>query len=244
MIRLLRAELLKLRTTRASIGLVLTLALISAAASAATVGTASLFDLETADFRKELAESAGFASLFSLLFGILLVTTEFRHATATPTFLATPVREVVIAAKTLGAAIAGVALGVMSIAVVYAVALSWLAARESSLDVFDSEAAKAIAGMLGVSVIWGAFGAGVGAVVRNQVGAIVGVLVWFLIAEPLVGLIFDDLAPYLPGAAVEALGGTDDPDHMSQSGGLGVSLAYTVGAAALGAISVSRLDVT
>jgi ABC-2 type transport system permease protein len=240
----LGAELLKLRTTRASIGLVLALIAVGGIAGAGTVGTAPRRRLETTDFDGELALAAGIAPLFALLFGVLVVTTEFRHATATPTFLTTPVREVVIAAKTLAAASAGVALGLLSLAAVYAVALPWLAARGSSLAVFGGEAVPRIVGMLGVAAAWGALGVGLGALVRNQVGAVVAALLWFLMAEPLVGFLLDEVAPYLPGAAADALSGSEDPDRLSQLGGLAVSVAYAAGACVLGTLAVGRIDIT
>src|SRR5918993_1248166 len=47
--------------------------------------------------------------VFSLLIGTLMVTTEFRHKTLSPTFLATPQRGLVLAGKVM----IGIALGVL-----------------------------------------------------------------------------------------------------------------------------------
>ena len=43
--------------------------------------------------------TAGFATIFALLFGIVVVTAEFRHGTITPTFLVTAARTRVILSK-------------------------------------------------------------------------------------------------------------------------------------------------
>ena len=53
--------------------------------------------------------------VFPLLIGTLMVTTEFRHKTLTPTFLATPKRGVVLWAKILVGIVVGVLFGVLGV---------------------------------------------------------------------------------------------------------------------------------
>jgi len=62
-------------------------------AAAAEIGSAEDARRSTLEFQVGLVEAAGIAGLLGLILGITIVTTEFRHGTITPTFLAAPVRE-------------------------------------------------------------------------------------------------------------------------------------------------------
>jgi hypothetical protein len=57
-------------------------------------------------------------------------------------------------------------------------------------------------------------------------------LVWFLVAEPLLGHAFDEVADYLPGAALDRLMGVDTTEAEGP-GAPGVEHAYSLGVAAL-----------
>ena len=82
---------------------------------------------------------------------------------------------------------------------------------------------------------------------HSQVGALIGALLWFLLGEPLVGALLglvdlDGVAPYLPGAALDAVaGGTTTEDALSRLGGTAVALLYV---AVLGALAIARTDRT
>ena len=106
---LLRAELLKLRTTRtfaALVGTALALSLLVVALAAA------LSDDFTEDDVRELF-TADFSSLFILLLGVIGMAGEWRHRTITGTVLAAPDRLRLLAAKTLSYAVAGVVLSLI-----------------------------------------------------------------------------------------------------------------------------------
>lgn len=151
--------------------------------------------------------------VFPLLIGTLMVTTEFRHKTLTPTFLATPRRGRVLAAKLTVGVLMGALFGVIGIVASVGASAAFLAAF--GLDTgFDSVDTWAMIGrMLLAYVLWTLIGIGVGALVRNQVGAIVGVLVFTQFLEPIgraASSFVDGLAnvtQYLPGAASDALVG-------------------------------------
>lgn len=104
MIRLVRAEFDKLFTTKLWLWLLLGALALTAMFLSFTIA----FDgvegnpqptLDTPEGQRNLFASAAGASTFALLLGIIGVTGEFRHQTATPTFLATPHRGRVIVAK-------------------------------------------------------------------------------------------------------------------------------------------------
>jgi ABC-2 type transport system permease protein len=93
-----------------------------------------------------------------------------------------------------------------------------------------------------------AFGVGLGALVRNQVGAVVGVLVWGLVVEPLIGLIpgLKDVVPKwgLDGIA-NAVAGTSGADHpLGQVPAGFVFAGYCAVFVAAGIVLVRRRDVS
>ncbi len=158
-----------------------------------------------------LATSIGY--VFPLLVGTLMVTGEFRHQTLTPTFLATPRRGVAMGAKVL----VGILMGVLFalIALVSTVGAGVAAFAAFGLDTaLSSSDTWALLGRIVVAlVLWSLVGIGVGALVRNQVAAIVIVLAFTQFVEPIVrlaGQFVDGLSAvtaYLPGAASDALVG-------------------------------------
>ena len=105
-----------------------------------------------------------------------------------------------------------------------------------------------VAGNTVASALYAALGVGLGGLLRNQVGAIIGALGWIFLVEPLLSIIpgFEDFAvKWLPSAAGSALTGVaEDPDALGQfSAGL-VLLAYAVAFLAAGLWMVRRRDVS
>ena len=89
MSRALAAELFKLRTTRTSWGVTLgSLALVLIISTIAALAG----DFAPDDSERDLLEIAGLVQIFALVLGILIVATEFRHGTITPSLLAVPDR--------------------------------------------------------------------------------------------------------------------------------------------------------
>lgn len=237
---LLQSELLKLRTTRTAVVLALGLLAITAAG---TVGVLLLSDESPLDLQDGLPSAAAFATLFALLFGILVMTGEFRHGTATPTFLASPRRERVLVAKVLAATLGGLALALAASALVYLVAIPWLVVQGDAIRLFGSEPLGTVAAIVAGAAIWGALGVGLGAIVRSQVGAMIGGLVWLLIVESIVGGLLPGAAPYLPGRALGAI--FDDPgEGLSVWGGVAVSLGYAAAFCVAGTLLTARRDIT
>ena len=247
MTALVAAELLKLRTTRAWIGYAAALVALTAIGVAATVGTADADLLDDGDFQADLF--SGFSELIALLLGITSVTWEWRHGTITPTFLATPRRERVVAAKLAAGCVVGAAAAVVGILVVVAVAAPWLAAEGAGLEL-DAGVWSRAGRILLATVLYGALGVGVGSVVHSQVGALVGAIVWLLLAENLVALLLgladvEGAADVLPGRALAALEGSVGPDEgLSAWGGAAAGLGWVVLLTALGLARTRRRDVT
>lgn len=247
MTALLNAELLKLRTTRAWIGYVSAVVLISGLGAAGTVGTANDLDFGGAEFQRDVLVTALFGGFVALLVGVTSVTAEWRHGTITRTFLVTPRRERVLLAKHTALVILGALLAVLALAVTLSVAVVWLAFESSSFE-FDGEAAGLIGRIVLAAALWGALGVGVGAVIQSQTPALVVAILWVVVAEALIqsllGLIdLETAAEYLPGQALGALENGVEGGLRPWVGG-GVGLAWVLAFGAAGYVRMARRDVT
>ena len=244
---LFAAELLKLRTIRGTWGYVLTAIGLAALVAAATIGSESQQDRLGDGFQSRLVrDAAGATTITALLLGIALVTIEFRHGTITPALLTTPRRDVLLASKLLAGIAAGFALAVAALIVIAGVAVVWLGLVDVPLELAD--AGEAGGRVLVSAAIAGAIGAAYGGLIHAQIPAVVGALVWLLVAEPLFGSLLSVLeiggvADYLPASVVFAI---SDPT----SGGLsflpavGAGVAHVAGAAALAWVRTNRRDIT
>ena len=244
---LVEAELLKFRTTRTAIGILVSALALTGIAAAGTVGTAEEFQLGTAQLTRDIVSSSLFTALIAFLVGILCVTVEWRHGTVTRTFLVTPRRGRVLVAKEIWMALFSAALAAVGLLLVVAIAVPWLGFRGSSLEI-DGDTASLAGRIVLASVLWGALGVGVGAVVQSQTPALVGAVIWILLAEALIGALLgladrEGLADYLPGRALSSFDGTEE-GGLSRSVGGAVGLAWVTGLGLLGYLRMSRQDVT
>jgi ABC-2 type transport system permease protein len=204
---LLAAEFLKLRTTRTAWALLAATVGVSAlaVASAVVVGTDTSLDLEsTRGVRSILSVSAN-GAIFVLVLGIIVSAGEYRQGTAVDTFLTTPRRWRVIAAKLAAAAATGVVFG--SLAAGASIAVADLAYRLEglTLPLDSSDAWSTLGGAVLYATLFGAVGAATGSLVRNQVAAIVGWLAWFAVVEHVTVGLFPAVGRWLPFAAGSAL---------------------------------------
>jgi ABC-2 type transport system permease protein len=178
---LLRAELIKLRTTR-------TFVVLTAAALAISllvvVLTTTLQDEWTEDDARDLFTS-DFTGLFILLLGVMGMAGEWRHRTITSTVLAAPRRLRLLSAKTISYAVAGIAISLIVTVTIMAIGTLILSARDlPTADLGDL--ADVLWRNLVVAAYLGAFGVCIGGLIRNQIVAIVGLLLMTFAIEPAV----------------------------------------------------------
>ena len=247
MIRLVRAELVKLRTTRTTT--------IVTAALAAYAGVVVFFTMTTAgeqgnppldadSLRQLLAGPSRVLYVAALLVGILVLAGEFRHQTITQAFLVTPTRGLVLTAKLATGALVGLLCAAVTTATTIAVGLPWLAAKAVPAPL-SGTVGREVAGIVAAAALWGALGVAVAALVRNQVAAIVGALLWVLVVEGVLPLVLGApaLRRWLPGGAADALispGG----QHLSMWAGGLLLVGYAAVLAALGTRYAVRRDIT
>jgi len=246
--KLIAAEFLKLRTTRLFYALLATAAVLTVLGVVAvilTAGGSDTPDLGSQESTRNIFGN-GSASLFALILGILAVTGEIRHGTITQTLLVTPRRSDVVTAKLVALGIAGLVLGGVASLVTLAVAWPWLAAKDVGVSLFSDDVGLVMLAGIAGTVLFGIIGVGVGAIVRSQVPAIVGALVWQFILESLLVALLPAVGRWLPGGAARGL----SRETLSSgsllpvwAAGL-VLVAYGVVFAAIGAQVLGRRDVT
>ncbi len=239
----LRSELLKLRTTRTLRVLTLALALLVLAFALGQGLGVDALRLADESAQRDLFTTAAIGQLVAALAGIMTVAGEFRHGTIRPTFVFSPRREQVLGAKIATASLAGLALTALAQALALAAGYSALRGRGIELALGAGELGAIAGGTLAAGALWGGLGAGLGAIVRSQVGAVAGLLAWLLVAE---GILYG-LAPrygrFAPGRASDALTGLPDGQLLAVAPATGLLVGYFVLLAALGAVSMLRRDV-
>jgi ABC-2 type transport system permease protein len=150
---------------------------------------------------------AGLVAVGALIVGVLCVAGEYRHRTIADTYLTTPRRGRVIGAKHVVVLLAGIGFAVVSTVTAFATTLGYLTLNGGSLDWSHPELWRIVGGGVAWNVTFALIGAGVGALVRNQLAAIAGALVWVALVESVVAqLVGGRVAQWLPFAAGSALG--------------------------------------
>lgn len=250
MIRLVRAEWTKLFTTRVWIGLVL-------GACVMVVGFAILLTAFAGNpeagipavgtpLYEELAmANAVNVNVLFLILGIIGMTQEYRHRTATPTFLTEPRRGRVVIAKLAAYALAAALFALIVLVVNYVVVAIHAGARGDA-PALNADNLGTLASCGLALLIYAVIGVGLGALLRNQVGAIVGGLVYLFVVEPIIRQIPATASAYkwLPGGAMEALTATfQGPELLEAWQGALLLLSYGLLAALLGTFLAVRRDV-
>ena len=246
MIRLVRAELTKLATTRLVYGTAAVMAAFAVLTVAANISDRQGAPPLSADSLPMLV--GGPVTLLSgaaLLLGILGMAGEFRHHTITQTFLVTPDRGRVVAAKLVAYPLAGIGLALTILTFTAAVAAGRLAAKGITPSLLDARLARIVGVALLGAGLCGLVGVGVGALVRNQVAALVGVLVWVAVVEGLLMTLLNDpgLGRWLPSAAAAALTNPGG-GQLSRLGGTLLLAGYALALALAGTRLVVRRDIT
>jgi ABC-2 type transport system permease protein len=240
---LLRAELLKLTTTR-------TARTFAALATLIVVGFGALLiafaeddagtdELVAGDVL--LVTSAYVVPLFFLL-GVIASAGEHRHGTITPTFLVAPDRLSVMAAKLIVAVACGasVALGASALA---GVAITPLTDRQLEVGATYDGYTGTVIGLTVATALAAAAGVALGEITRNQAVALIAAFLIATVVPGLVSLASDDVASLLPVAAIASLLGAEGEGQLGQVEGGLVALAWVAAASVAAAALTRRRDV-
>jgi ABC-type transport system involved in multi-copper enzyme maturation permease subunit len=240
----IRAEFLKQRTTKTVLGLL-----------GAMVGLGLLsvllhgFGLSAKDVAGrsnqlrvlvEGGESLG--AVFAGLLGAMSITGEVRHGTIRPTFLATPKRGRVVAAKAVTNMLTGLVFGLIATGLAAVVGTAVLSGRGVTIHLDRGDYALLFAGGAAAAALWAVIGVGVGAMVRNQVAAIVGIFVWVQIVENLLVDSVPAVSRFTPGALAQAITGQRTGTLHSPALGALLLTLYAAAAVAVGSLATTRRD--
>ena len=238
MTRLVAGELIKVRTTRTALGFaaaallfVLLMVFISILAG----------HPRTIQNKQDSLNFGNITSFVLMLLGAVGATGEFRHRTLAPAVLIAPDRLRLFAARTAAYALTSLAVGVVLGIIAFAIGLPLLGG-EAGPDLTGGDLTKIAVGGLIEIPLYTAIGVGFGTLVRNQVFAVIAVLVWVTILEPLVGLIKDRALDYTLGSALTRVAQGGD-DRMSLGGAVLVLLAWGFALLAAAALVDRRRDV-
>jgi ABC-2 type transport system permease protein len=265
MSRLVRAEVLKLLSTRlwwglligvvlTSVGLALLTALVAGTnADGDATGAPLLADPGT--LRSTYTAGLNLAYLFALSLGVMAMAGEYRHQTMSATVLAVPRRWKVVVAKVLALVVIGAGYGVVTVAASFVAGAPVLAARGADVWRSDANIPRALLLAVLAVALWTLIGLGVGTLIKNQVVALLVAIGVAWIVEPILGFAlnqFDlgEIARFLPTSATSAVAdpalatGDASVTLLSWWAGALVLLGYAAVSAGLGTAFTLRRDIT
>jgi hypothetical protein len=256
----LRAELLKVRTTKttaALIGLAAALTALIATVEAATAGTGSpmaIPSLATAAGLRDALTSTGFALLVAAVLGITSACGEFRLNTATDTYLDEPDRNRVLAAKAIVAAAAGLVTGLAAAATATGIGLGFAAASGYPLALPAGSITRFAVGAVIGSALLAAAGVGAGSLIRHQVAAIIATFTWAFVIELIIGGTAGTAGAFLPYTAAATMAGVASGSGMPQvprgvdplpfAAATGVLFGVAMLLSAVAVLATARRDIT
>ncbi len=247
---LLDAELLKMRSTRATALLVLATLVLAVLTVATTVPGVieenAWISLDDPDLLANVVGNGFGAPLVLMtLLGVLAFTQEFRYGTITSTYLGEPRRTRVLVAKGLSLALASIVITIMTLAVSVACGIALIRSQDGNVTVTGQFWQTVGAGFV-VMAAYGVVGVAVGALVPNQIAAVVGVLIWMLAVEQMVIPLFPEVGRWMPFAAASSLmqvGSSYGDKLLSVAMGGLVLLGYTAVTVVLALIVTPKRDV-
>jgi ABC-2 type transport system permease protein len=236
MIDLVAAEWLKLRTTRLLYGTIpAAVALSFAAVAGAVLSADGAEELESTAGIRDTLSVTGTGAILVLVVGIIISAGEYRHGTAADTFLTTPRRSRVAAAKlTLGAGV-GLAAGVITSLACVGIASLLYTVEGATFPFGDTEVWAILAGALAYTTLFAILGVALGVLIRNQVLAIAAALAWLAVIEHTLVTLVPDLGRWLPVAAGQAMVRTNLDDLLSP---LAATVLLTTYAAVIAAAGI------
>lgn len=234
MIDLVAAEWLKLRTTRLLHGTIPAAVALSLAAVAGMVMSSHGPELETTEGIRRVLSVAGAGAIVVLVVGILISAGEYRHGTASDTFLTTPQRSRVMTAKLAVAAVLGAGVGGLTAAACIVAAALIYRSESATLSVTTSDVWLTVPATALYTALFAVLGVALGSLVRNQVAGVAGALAWLAIVEHTLVNLVPSVGRWLPVGAGQAIVRTPLDGLLSPWAGVVVLAAYGAVVAVIG----------
>jgi ABC-2 type transport system permease protein len=239
----IRAELLKIRSTRTTLGLLLGMVALILLFALLTGLLTSVSGLSTREDQRQLFGLGSLSGIFAALAGVLLVTSEYRYGTIRPTILFSPDRSRVLAAKLIAGALAGLVFGVVGEGLGWAIDYLVLSGRNITFVLNGGDVALlTLAGLAGVAA-WAAIGVGLGAIIRNQVGAVITLLAWGFIVDNLLFGLVPSVGRFTPTRAQDGLVGLTMKHLLAPGPSAVVLFAWVAGLGIVGFALSARRDI-
>ncbi len=244
-LRLVRAEIRKLTTTKLPWGFLAVLVLI-AGLDAAVVAFGTDMDgskafVATAADQQSLMAFGFNAMLGTALFGAIAVAREYGHSTVVPTFLTSPKRSRAVLAQLTAVLLGGAALALIGqVLVVTGVALA-LPSTDYNFLVSAGDLARLLAASTLAGMIGAVLGAGLGALIRNLGGAVTVVILALFVIPPLAVQLVSDAASWIPPTLFAVISGVST--EVSLGAAVLAVVAWGLVPAAAGLVAVQRRDV-
>jgi len=261
-VNLLKAEFMKLAYQRRTWGLLaaaIFLAVLATAFSPYAIErakTSMFMNLSSSDVVDSVYAKALGAYIIAMILGIVIMSSEFHHHTAIATFLAAPKRSRVLAAKIATAAIWGAGFNLIATGIgmgtgAYALTLFSNAAAPHSYIFVNYLLAAVLIG-----AVCAVMGVGIGTLIRNQNAAVSVGLVWFLVVDRILAVIWTEIGKYLPSGLITAMMalhlnvkdktsglGINTKDYLEPLPAAGFLLAYALVFAAVSIATTLRRDI-
>ncbi len=190
------------------------------------------------------AVSMGYITI--LVFGIIGFTSEYRHRTATLTYLATPQRWKVMVAKFAATGVFSAAIALINIAINIPLA-TWIIGTKPHWEIPTDDVKSVALATVVAFTLYAVLGVALGALIKNQVAAIVAALTWVMLIERLFTFLLPDVGKWMPAGAADAMlqarslnGGT----YLEPLQGGLLLLGYAVVFALIASLTTTRQDVS
>ncbi len=239
----LRAELLKIRSTRTTIGLLVGLIVLALLFTILTCTLSPMSQLLTEQDQTSLLSFGSIAGVFAALAGVMLFTSEYRFGTIRPTSLFNPSRNRIFVSKFTAGVLSGFVFGVIGEGLVFSIGLMILKIRGVSIVMSGANMTELLVGAVVGTALWGAIGVGVGAIVPNQVGAVISLLAWGFVVENLVFGFLPKIGRFLPVHASDSMMGPIEDKLLPGNVGTLVVVAWSLVLAIIGMALLKRRDV-
>jgi len=240
----LLSELRKMRSTRTNLGLLAGMVFLTLLTVSVNGFVTDAVELRSHD-NQHLVLSAGTnGALFAALIGIMAITSEFRHGTIRPTFVVTPRRSRVIAAKVLASLLMGVIFGLVAIALSFGVGYAILAARGIPFELDTAHVLLLVFGTLAMTALWAELGVGLGAVIKNQVFAVIALIVWTGFVDNILRNVVPDVGRFTPVGVSDSITAGYEDYLLAPPVAGAILVGYVAVFVAAGALLVARRDVT
>ncbi|WP_150240382.1 ABC transporter permease [Nocardiopsis quinghaiensis] len=254
MIALVKSELRKVLTTR--LWWILLLASLAWVALSLGIvvfasGMEGALSRDSTEYAGSVWPMGASGTLFAMVIGIMMVTSEYQHRTINVTFLVSPRRLPVVLGKVVAAALVSLVFGLVVVGASALAAGASILSGGGALNLVDNQVPRILVGSVAAYVVYAMIGVGLGALIRNQVAALVVSVLWVFMLEPILVVIpqLQDIGKWMPGGAVSALYDTGIDygfgvaDLLPVWGAALVLVGYAAVAIALASITTLRRDV-